>query len=78
MTSRKQPKTLSGIETNFTIGGDRPPKCRKQPKTLSGIETRILSYLATFTVSRKQPKTLSGIETAQWQEMERAIGPKTT
>ena len=61
--SRKQPKTLSGIETTPNSDMYSPRPRRKQPKTLSGIETPQRCKLSVDLDVRKQPKTLSGIET---------------
>ncbi len=61
---RKNPKSLSGIETCWTTANIAYTS-RKNPKSLSGIETRELVALGYGRVeSRKNPKSISGIETS--------------
>ena len=55
--SRKQPKTLSGIETkkvSKVCGENLELFGRKQPKTLSGIETKKVTEVLKVEV---EPKT---------------------
>jgi len=74
---RKQPKTLSGIETR-TASSNNSANSRKQPKTLSGIETGSSTTEAYLGQRRKQPKTLSGIETVAVVAIGKWLTPETT
>jgi len=62
--SRKNPISLSGIETNAPSnqrGGST--QSRKNPISLSGIETRLEPKRQMVEKRRKNPISLSGIET---------------
>ena len=65
VTRRKQPKTLSGIETieiSSSISRIRG-RAENNLKPYQGLKLHPLQAVAVFPQSRKQPKTLSGIET---------------
>ena len=61
-SSRKKPKTLSGIETGLHKSLDNSSTAGKNLKPYQGLKLFIL-YLKIDLLSRKKPKTLSGIET---------------
>jgi len=61
--SRKNPKTLSGIETQQQIMLSLKPKSRKNPKTLSGIETQgIGSQIGSILSAGKTLKPYQGLK----------------
>ena len=67
VSGRKQPKTLSGIETNFpsTSTHTAPGRSRKQPKTLSGIETeRISAGVMISPLAENNLKPYQGLKQA--------------
>ena len=61
---RKQPKTLSGIETTNGLIRPRQRLAENNLKPYQGL--KLGQFTAeSLNLSRKQPKTLSGIETKQ-------------
>src|SRR6476469_1786108 len=64
LSSRKQPKTLSGIETRPPAHRRQPgaQRRRKQPKTLSGIETDTFLNIGKFNKAENNLKPYQGLK----------------
>ena len=75
--SRRQTKSLRGIETVYTSCRTRSIlRCRRQTKSLRGIETREFRNANTRgRHGRRQTKSLTGIETCN-SPLVRALGPR--